>query len=349
MLLGIYTNSFHYKYYQNLRKIWAFEDDGWQRNRTSLCLYTQFLFWFSLITLIVSPLMLGGWLLLKTGRFYYKVCSWTRWGRVMIDFMDEIGLGKAIDTRSKEMVISPAITLIMTFLGFLMFLFVVAFVLGLLIGGIVFFKAIILQIAVVLMTVCVGVFYVCFGIGWVLIHLWWVVIVVVKVICWFFVFYAAGIGMAIGSVLAAFLISFLTIKIVTSSTRLTNFLGFKLNGYQKARRDNSKRREELKRKQEEELLATKRAKETLKQKKKDGLIPYTFPEKIRNVVIRGLTVTGKALGTLLLAKTKKVGKGTFKVVTGLGVVWETLKAIKQGVCPLVEFIDDEDNAKEVSE
>ena len=56
----------------------------------------------------------------------------------------------------------------------------------------------------------------------------------------------------------------------------------------------------------------------------------------------------KPLGNLLLAKTKKVGKSSFKVMTGLGVLWETLKAMKEGVCPFVEFIE-EDSAEEASE
>ena len=138
----------------------------------------------------------------------------------------------------------------------------------------------------------------------------------------------------------------LIIKIVTSSEKLTNFLGFKLNGYHKAREETAKRREEQRKKDEDELYALKRAKETLKQKKRDGLVPYTFSEKIGNAIVNGAVATGKALGHFFLARTEKVGKGTFKVVTGLGVVWETLKSMKEGVCPFVEFIEDEVNDEE---
>ena len=53
MMLAISTNSFHYKYYRILRKMWSFQE---REERTSHCLYTQFLFWMTFLTILVSPL-----------------------------------------------------------------------------------------------------------------------------------------------------------------------------------------------------------------------------------------------------------------------------------------------------
>ena len=41
-------------------------------------------------------------------------------------------------------------------------------------------------------------------------------------------------------------------------------------------------------------------------------------------------------------RTAKIHGGSVKVMGGLGVVWQTLKSIKQGICPFVEFVNEED-------
>ncbi len=82
-ILAISKNSFHYKYYRILRKIWGFKEI---EKRTSLCKYSQFLFWFTLFTTLISPLMIFGWINLKIARLFYKVLSWIPFGKKLLIF-----------------------------------------------------------------------------------------------------------------------------------------------------------------------------------------------------------------------------------------------------------------------
>ena len=45
---------------------------------------------------------------------------------------------------------------------------------------------------------------------------------------------------------------------------------------------------------------------------------------------------------IFFAKTAQVKGGTFKIMGGFSLLWNLLMSIKDGVCPFVEFIDEED-------
>ncbi len=337
-ILAINTSSFHYKYYQLLRRIWNF---GEKTDRTSLCIYTQFLFWFSLWTLFCSPCILGGWILLKTGRSIYKVCSWTKTGRKILDVLDSLGMGNKIDELSREMEQCPALSLSMTFLKFCLFACIGTFIIALFIGGMVYIKTICMVIIAVLMMIGLICFYACFGIGWGIAHFVTVIYIGIK---WFVLFlagYAFFIGMFLVSLAVAALAGMIMLKIITASDRLMEFLGFQLNGYHKARTEISNRRAENKKKREEALQKLKEARWDMERKKENGEVPYTLGERFRKWAGKTFKAGGEKLGEFFVARSKNVGNGTVKVVSGFGVVWLTLKAFKQGICPLVEFVDEE--------
>lgn len=341
-ILAINTSSFHYKYYQLLRRIWNF---GEKTDRTSLCIYTQFLFWFSLWTLFCSPCILGGWILLKTGRSIYKVCSWTKAGRKILDMLDSFGMGNKIDELSKEMEQCPALSLCRTFFAFCFFALIGIFILTLLIGGTIYIKTICMIIIAIVMMISLICFYICFGIGWGIVHISTVIYIGIK---WFVLFlsgYVFFIGMFSVALVAAALVGMIMLKMITASDKLMKFLGFQLNGYYKARTEISNRRAENKKKRDDALQKLREARWDLEWKKKNGEIPYTLGERFRKW-------TGKVFmagGEFFIARSKNVGNGTVKVVSGFGVVWLTLKAFKQGICPLVEFIDAEKFNEEESE
>jgi len=346
MMLAISTDSFHYKYYQMLRKMWNFEP---KRDRTSLCIYTQFLFWFSVWTVLCSPAILGGWLLLKMGRFIYKVCSWTPAGRKVIDFLDELGLGSKIDKISATMVECPAATLTLTFFWFFIITALTIIVAGFLIGGLLYIKTIFMYILAFGMAISLAVFYICFGVGWILANIGASLLFGLKWIGIFLAGYGFFIIVGLVAIAASALFGMLVIKLVVASEKLCNFFGFRLNGYQKARSENAKRREELKEQERARRLKLKEEKEELDHKKAVGEIPYTLTERMINALGRGVVATIDWCGEFFVARTKNVAGGSVKVMSGFGVLWMTLKSLKHGVCPFVEFIEDDDVVEEESE
>lgn len=338
-LLAINTDSFHYKYYQALRRIWNFDDS---KQRTNLCTYTQFLFWFSLLTLVTFPFILGGWLLLKTGRLLYKICSWTSLGKSLIDILDEIGLGDKIDELSDKMSDSPAFTLMMTFFGALILLLGLLMILLLIFGGIIYIKIVFIHIIAFMLAIGFGCFHICFGIGWVIINSLSVILAAIK---WAALF-AAGyvsfllIGMCMAIVLC--LLAAIIVRIFAASETLSGFISFRLNGYYKARTENAKRREEIKEQYEKEKQKRLEEREKIRLQKLTGKIPYTLLEKAILGIVKILKIIFEGLYGFFIARTKNAKGGTVKVMGVLGILIEALKSIKYGICPFVEFISNDD-------
>jgi hypothetical protein len=124
------------------------------------------------------------------------------------------------------------------------------------------------------------------------------------------------------------------------------FLGFKINGYHKARSDNAMRREELRRLADIENRKLQDERRESRRKKIDGEIPYSFLEKIVNGCEAVGIIFINWCSEFFIARTKNVKGGTYKVVTGFGVIWETMKSLYHGVCPLVEFVDEDEEEDE---
>ena len=346
LMLAISRNSFHYKYFLALRHLWSFEDIKYSSERTSLCIYTQFLFWFSILTVLISPFLLSGWLFLKTVRAFYKVCSWTPPGRKLLDFLDYFGLGKWIDELSFNMVRDPARTLFGLCVKVLLTTLITAGILVMLLGGIFYIKTVLMCIAAFFLCLALVLFYVFFGIGWMLVHICLCIKIAAIWAALFVVAHIIIIAWTAGLLAISSLVSYIFIKAITSSEKLMEFFGFKINGYHKARAENAKRREELQRIANEEAAKMKAKREELKRKKADGEVPYTIFERM----INALEIAGIAFiewcGEFFVAKTKNVKGGTYKVCTGFGVLWETLGGLYRGVCPFVEFVNENEEEDE---
>ena len=42
----------------------------------------------------------------------------------------------------------------------------------------------------------------------------------------------------------------------------------------------------------------------------------------------------------------KVKERKFKLMSGISILWELLKSVKSGICPMVELVDDDDIAED---
>lgn len=339
MFLAISTNSFHFKYYKTLHKIWGLDDPS---ERSGLCSYSQFIFWMSILTLLLSPFILLGWSLLKMSRFFYKVCSWSPWGRKFVDLIDELGFGNFIDTVSEKMVETPVSTLTKFCFVILLSAIFISALLTVIIFGIVFFKNVLITVIAILLLVSFAIFHVFFAIGFISLKIFLWIVTGLKIFGLFMCAYATFFVFLLLIVSVLLCLSFVAIKLIGSSKTLTDFFGFKINGYQKARQNNSKRREELKKIRQKNRMAYCIEKDILREKKEKGEIPYTLMEKTRIVIKKFL----KYLGNKFISKTQTVKGGTFKVVSGLGLIWEMVKSIKHGICPIVEFIDENESPNE---
>ena len=336
MMLAISTNSFHYKYYRILRKMWSFQE---REERTSLCLYTQFLFWMTFLTVLVSPLILGGWLILKLGRSFYKICSWTTFGRRMLDWLDDwFGWGDKIDEFSKEMRVSPAATLTKVCLVVLGIGITISAVVGILIYGIICIKFVLFIIMAFFASIALAFFYLSYFIGLGLSLIYGAICWVLKTAFLFLAMHSLMIVWIIGGFVIAGLLSAVMIKLAASSEKVMQFFGFKINGYHQAREENEKRRKELEIEHKKLMDKLKKEREDLRFKKMRGEIPYSLTEKI----IIGIGSCFKSLFRWIYSKSVNVGGGTYRMIGSGGVIWETLRGIKNGVCPLVEFIDEND-------
>ena len=351
MMLVIATNSFHYKYYLLLHKMWDIEE---RYKSMSLCLYSHFIFWMTLATAITSPLILFGWLILKFCRLIYKVCSWTAPGRTIIDFLDnKLGLSNAVNTASDNMTVAPAINLIKVAVTVFLISVLIITILCLLTMGITAFIQCFMDIPGYILGVfnsfALGCFYIFFAIGWFLCKgIYWLGFI----LKWFGIVVAMYAGSIIFALCILALFSFIIIAIVKISLSfklIRDFLGFKINGFHKARKDSEKRRREMKKIREEirwerskKLEKIKNQKNIIKEKKASGEIPLTYAEKLVLTFTDNLIKYGRGIKRTIIHRTAQVKGGSVKVMGVFGLLFEVIKSIKDGVCPFIEFVDEKD-------
>ncbi len=354
MMLAISKSSFHFKYYLALHRIWGF----YNTDTGSLCIYSQFIFWMTILTVIASPLIIAGWLILKTSRFLYKACCWTKPGRAFIDFLDRtFELAENITSASDKMIEAPAKHLIITAAATLGVSCLVLLVLAIAILGTGWFISIFMNIPEYIggffCWLLLGLFYILCAIGFVI---WNAVYYVGFALKWIVLFIASIAGLmaliAGGFVLSALFI-YILVKVALSIEAIGNFFGFKINGFQKARADAAIRREEIKRvkreaylkmleekaRREEELKRILRAKEL-------GEIPYTFLEKLAIRFHNSCESFAKWFIEQTYERTAQVKGNSVKVIGVLGLIWETIVSLYHGVCPFVQFVEEEDLEEE---
>ena len=318
--LGISVNSFHYKYYQILRGIWGF---GAQKKQTGLCTYTQFLFWFSILSVVFLPLMIIGWSILKTGRFLYKILSYIPGGKFIIDILDKFNIGNKMESISDTMEENPAIALLMVFFSFIISIIIIGIAALGITACILGSKIIAIHLISLIMLFELGIFNIFYGIGWILAKAYSVVLLS---IINFIIDYSFVIGALIGCLIISAALMIIITKILMSSKTISNFLLFKINGFHQARKDNSGRREKR-----------KNLKAEIKYKKKSGEIYYYLHN---NFILYIITKFKNIFG-----RTTKIKESTFHMVSFMGVIWETIKGIKYGICPFVEFIDEKEKVE----
>jgi hypothetical protein len=320
-ILAIKTNTWHYKYFKFIRGLWGLDVPL----KTSLCPYCQTMFWFSLAAIIASPLIILGWLLTKFIRVAYKSCA--RLGlNFMVDFMDKVGLGDAVEfvTKKSEKEPLPATMLF----GFMALLCVAALVI--LIGAVLFSIGFLIanvgEAPGALLRLLTGIGWALFKVfaffGFLLHQVW-------HGLHWFFTNGALwsevaswllwGLEWGLGACVTCFLLYKL------SETRLGRWVissvELRLNGFGEARAEAKKRRDE----------------EAEKKRLAEEANPKPQVEKKPCIVVRAL----KRFWGGLFNQTVRVGKTAGVALGVFGIIWEFIKAVKRNACPIVDFVQEE--------
>jgi len=307
----ISKQSGHYKYYRFLLKIWGL-DKVFADDPKSLCSYTQEIFWFSVMSVALFPLVLLGWMLLKLHRVIYSSLNKTKIGKKIVDFFDgAFEWGDFIYVQSDGISNSPMLTSILVGMILTIFMFTMALVVLILTLGM---GAIVINIAkvpyytwLVLNYIFALIFYVGSYIGT---CLYW--------IGKFFAMIGSGIALHIGIIgtvcawalgigIGALILSYIIIKIMRSDfmASFRAYLSFKFNGFQEARESARERREKVVR---------------------DA--PPRKPSWISRV------------WHFLFGKIDRDGEEKIKILGCFSLIWQAIVAIKKGICPLTEFIDE---------
>ena len=328
LTFGIDESSFHYKYYRALSKSWW---GNKERTKTmSLCLYVHYLFFGTLFTVISSPFIVLGWLILKMFRSLYKVMSWTSPGRFVIDFLDnKIKLGKIINELSEDMVDRPALTLLFVFCMFFVLCLLIVGVFTILTTG---FKGLWFYWFIILKFLCGLVcavsftfFYAFCAIGWVLCKIFLGISTGIKFLVLAFLGHSGILLSFLIAIVLFTVIMIIFVKIMISTEKARTFFGFKINGFHKARESSEIRREQRKR-----IKENKRVELTVFDKMLNRI--GNFIKSIYDFVI----------GVLFAKTSKKVRGGSVKVLGIFGLLWELMMGLKDGVCPIIEFVNEDD-------
>jgi hypothetical protein len=73
--LSVDRNSWHYAYYVKLNRLWGRFIYPHSMKQTSICPYVQYMFWFTLLAVALSPIALLGFIYLFVGRIVYNFIS----------------------------------------------------------------------------------------------------------------------------------------------------------------------------------------------------------------------------------------------------------------------------------
>lgn len=317
-MLRISVNSWHYKYWVLLRRGWGFQKNP---DVTSVCPYCQFIFWASVATLIIAPLAVWGWISIKLIRCIYVIFEKTC-GKRITAWLETKNATDWIDELSNDFVERPII---------------VPFIWG--IVNIVIAGLIILLVTAIKMGVIPFILYIPTLIvsipGWIY---WGGMYVGFSIMCvasipinvLFFVGNKLGLLFCfLGPYLLSILISVAYLVaaglVVTVVAALGLKLGiwpwfaFKFNGYVEAKTSAKKRAARF----HEPRSKKKQKKQGLRYRIQDWLAVSEDELREREDALR--------------KKRKHQGMGFFKTLK------EFIKGTKEGVCPIVEFFDENDD------
>ena len=327
MQLAISQNSYHYKFFIRLKKFWGVST---YFKRVSLCHYAHVLFWVALGTVLLLPLFSIGWLWIKALRTIYALVTSIQL-KIGSQEMSKGGfVQKYIQESSEKISGSPAKGLLESFLGIVVFL-------------------------VAISTIFIGIF---FGIRGIIIHIGKVPVILVtfvlvlsiitSYICWIIGFLLTGIGtgIAIGSTClwvfltgpgviisyllgSAIVIGFVFYFLFSRCPKVSNYFTFRYNGFEAAIKKREERRNQL----------IEDEKEKIKQQ---------FPVCVSKF-FKFLHMIFSKFFNLFYGTFKRTKGQTYEVLGIFPTIWLLLKSAKNGVCPIVEIIDDSEKVVEVEE
>ena len=334
MWLAINKKSGHYQYYDKLNYLWGRKT----RNNISLCKYSWELLLFSFISLVCLPVIAIGWLLLKGLRLIYQLMGKFSVCQKMFDYIDSLGFGEFIEEMTENMNSHPFLSCsIIGVLGSMiiymicMFFIIVFFGLSFVVSNLLDIPSFILNLILYAGWVFMWLFIV---VGF----LMYVILESLKIALNFIYPYAyiclsfvvKNIPLLIVVAGFSFLIVYGLIKFFETKIgkRIIKFLSLKFNGFQKARE------EAIARRTEEDIAIRKKRiyehKETLCEKRE------------RDYFILFKKFYSGTKEFLFTGKEKEYNNRKFLVLGFFPLVWKTLLSIKEGICPFIEFIDDEE-------
>lgn len=283
--LVILKDSWHYRHYKTIKKIWDMPD----RDARSLCTYVQVIFWASLLTLLTSPALLFGWIELKLNIWIYKNLNKTKWGQKIIDNMlDKLKYGNAIEELSKGLEECIALASLLSFVLWTFALFCLLVILYISQLGLVTLLLNIFKIPGIIWWLIIsagyGLFVMFAWVGWLLQTIW----VLVHTVSIWVISNLDLIGKILAYITGSFLLVFVVIKFFASDmmSGFREFAVFRYNGFMDARKEAAGR---------------------------------PRPEK-------------KAKKKVVVSESKPM------VLSFFSVIWEFLKAVKKGICPMVDFV-----------
>jgi hypothetical protein len=351
-ITGINSKSFSFRVWLFLHRIWM--GDRCPDDPKTLCGYAQKIVWGCLFTALCSPLILLGWLLIKTERALYKRFSKSRWAKKWLEELEaaceernERTWGTKIEIKSQRLEEVPALNACVFGLGVVAVIGIAAIVIFLATCGVWALIVAIPKIPAALWTALLYVGwalnYAFFGIGWFILALgsimkWGVLAllcVLPSILKW--------VAIIVGGLATATLLTVAVIKFF--QTRLGEWLidrlKFKYNGFAAAREDYCQRREDLRR-QVREKMRKKQAREQEKPRVTSKVIHV-----IVSVIVSIFVATKNAFcwvkETLWSGKVIETEKGAEIEVLGFfPLIWRTLHSIYKGICPLVVVIREEE-------
>jgi len=230
----IINDKWYYVYYRVLRKIWGLSE----KEVRGLCGYARNVFCLSILTLVCFPLLIFGWIFLKACRTVYKILSKFEGGKKIIGLLDKINYGDTIEDLSDGLGEEPLI---------------VAFVSGLIglgtIGGMclvvyALFKGS-WEFLTHLLYIPGWILWLITRIGWIIFYIFAGIGYVMNLIA--FVFCVIGswvnsywslLGICVAVLIGGSIVTYLLIRFFSCEKMawFRNFLLFKWNGFQEARK-----------------------------------------------------------------------------------------------------------------
>jgi len=347
-MLVVDTNSWHYHYYSALRRY--FGVDTADNKTTSLCPYVQTMIWGSILLVLTIPLQALGWLSIKLCRLVYKACESTGLTGV-VDWVDNTQMGKSLAKSSDDLMENPFLTTISWCVGAFLavcMLFAFAFVLVMiLVHGI-------LAIPYIPWLIWKGMTYA----GWGLVWAAWVIAMAVYSVCyavcvtvasvfwsivwlfttaWIWLLILQIIGWAIIIVCGCFLAGLLIMWITRSPVFawLRGFLAMKLNGYQAARETAAQRR----------ILQAEQ--ETPRPPRENWWTKRVVP--FFAGCCNGIAAFFGAIRDFFVSRNITVAGTTNRVLSPMAALWTFGWAVKKQMCPLVQFVDARELARQQEE